>query len=443
MLKKYSPISGIGILLVAMVLPAFAGPSDPIYAYSSLSRKTLTKKTFKQYLQELHHRRKSEKGMNVQVGPRPYYLVEDMDEGKLKRKLSSCSEGPFYKSDFSIGHRGAPLQFPEHTAESYEAAARMGAGIIECDVTFTADEELVCRHSQCDLHTTTDILAVPELAAKCTEGFVPYDPSTGKAASAKCCTSDITLAEFKTLCGKMDASFSKALSTQEYLGGTANFRTDLYSTCGTVLSHAESIELFKELEVKFTPELKAPSVPMPFNGSYTQEDYAQQMIEEYKAARIPAKHVFPQSFNLDDVKYWIRHEPSFGKQGVYLDDRVDAPGGYATAVAGMGDLRKYGVRIVAPPMWALLKLNPEGKIIPSEYAVAAKSAGLEIITWTLERSGLLKNQGGYYYQSVTAAIDNDGDMLEVLDILATQVGVKGIFSDWPGTVSYYANCMGR
>jgi glycerophosphoryl diester phosphodiesterase len=146
---------------------------------------------------------------------------------------------------------------------------------------------------------------------------------------------------------------------------------------------------------------------------------------------------------LEDVKYWIRNEPSFGKQGVYLDDRVDAPGGYAIAVAGMGDLRKQGVRIVAPPMWALLKLNPEGKIIPSEYAVAAKSAGLEIITWTLERSGLLKNQGGYYYQSVTAAIDNDGDMLEVLDILAKQVGVKGIFSDWPGTVSYYANCMGR
>ena len=38
----------------------------------------------------------------------------------------------------------------------------MGAGIIECDVTFTKDRELVCRHSQCDLHTTTNILTVPE-----------------------------------------------------------------------------------------------------------------------------------------------------------------------------------------------------------------------------------------------------------------------------------------
>ena len=81
-----------------------------------------------------------------------------MSEGPLKDKLAKCSEGPFKKTDFSIGHRGAALQFPEHTKESYEACARMGAGILECDVTFTKDGELVCRHAQCDLHTTTNIL---------------------------------------------------------------------------------------------------------------------------------------------------------------------------------------------------------------------------------------------------------------------------------------------
>ena len=41
------------------------------------------------------------------------------------------------------------MQFPEHTLESYKAAAIQGAGIIECDVTFTMDRELICRHSQC------------------------------------------------------------------------------------------------------------------------------------------------------------------------------------------------------------------------------------------------------------------------------------------------------
>lgn len=111
--------------------------------------------------------RQGNKDSSVQVGPRPFYLVDQMSPSRLKRKLEQCSAGPFYKTDFSIGHRGgAPLQFPEHTKESHEAGARMGAGIQECDVTFTNDGQLVCRHDQCDLHTTTNILVTP-LAAMC------------------------------------------------------------------------------------------------------------------------------------------------------------------------------------------------------------------------------------------------------------------------------------
>lgn len=392
--------------------------------------------------------RKPSRRLNVQVGPRPYFLVEDMDESPLKRKLQQCSEGPFYKTEFSIGHRGAPLQFPEHTKESYEAAARMGAGILECDVTFTKDRQLVCRHSQCDLHTTTNILAIPALAAKCTQPFQPANPATGRPASAMCCTSDITLAEFKQLCGKMDASNPAATTVAQYLGGTADWRTDLYSTCGTVLSHKESIELFKKLGTKFTPELKAPSVPMPFQGEYTQQQYAQQMLDEYKQARVPASDVWPQSFDLNDVLYWIQHEPRFGKQAVYLDGRYEIPGTVfdpnnpTTWVPSMSELVDSGVKVIAPPIYVLLTLDAEGKIVPSAYAKAARAAGLDIIAWSFERAGPLKTGGGFYYQSVAPAIDNDGDMLVALDVLARHVGIIGMFSDWPGTVTYYANCMG-
>jgi glycerophosphoryl diester phosphodiesterase len=382
------------------------------------------------------------KALTVQLGPRPFYLVDDMDEGELKRELQRCEDGPFEPSDFSIGHRGAPLQFPEHTRESYMAAGRMGAGIIECDVTFTADRELVCRHAQCDLHTTTNVLEIPELAQKCSVPFAPANPAAGTPATARCCASDFTLAEIKSLCGKMDAFNPNATTVQQYVNATPSFRTDVYSTCGTIVSHAESIALIKSMGGKFTPELKAPEVPMPFQGDYTQEQYAQQMINDYKAAGIPAKHVFAQSFNLNDVLYWIASEPAFGRQAVYLDARVDTPDGYAAAVAGMSALRKQGVRIVAPPMFALVELDAAGKIVPSEYSDAAIAAGLDIITWTIERSGLLETGGGYYYQSVAPAIDNDGDMYQLLDVLATKVGVRGIFSDWPATVTYYANCMG-
>lgn len=388
------------------------------------------------------HRDRSHRDVSVQLGPRPFYLVEDLAPGPLKEQLQQCTDGPFEQSDFSIGHRGAALQFPEHTREAYMAGARMGAGILECDVTFTSDRQLVCRHSQCDLHTTTNILAIPELARKCSVPFTPADPAAGTPASAECCTSDLTLEEFKTLCGKMDAFNPNASTPEEYLGGTPSFRTDLYATCGTLMTHAESIQLISSLGRKFTPELKAPSVTMPFQGSYTQEAFAQQMIDEYKAAGIAPRKVFAQSFNLEDVSYWLLHEPEFGKQAVLLDDRVDAPNGYSAAVASLPDIAARGVRIIAPPTWALVELDAERRIVPSSYARTARSLGLDIITWTLERSGPLATGGGYYFQSVSSAIHKDSDYLVLLDVLARQVGVRGVFSDWPATVTFYANCFG-
>ena len=393
------------------------------------------------YDRKSQHNDKKNGDDTIQLGPRPFYLVEDMDESPLKRKLQSCANGPFKKTKLYIGHRGAPLQFPEHTKESYEAAAKMGAGIVECDVTFTKDKELVCRHSQCDLHTTTNILAMPALAAKCSQPFSPYDPVTGKPASAVCCASDITLAEFKSLQGKMDASNPKATTPVEYLQGTAAWRTDLYANKGTLLSHKESIQLLKKLGVKFTPELKSASVPMPFEGTYTQAMYAQQMIDEYRAAGIKARDVWAQSFDIQDIRYWISKNPDFGKQAVYLDDANDP-----SELPSATDLQLYadeGFNIVAPPLWALLALDKNNNIIPSVYAQNAKAARLDIITWSFERAGPLKNGGGWYYQTINPALNNDGDMMNALDVLVKDVGVIGVFSDWPASVSYYASCMNK
>ena len=64
-----------------------------------------------------------------------------------------------------------------------------------------------------------------------------------------------------------------------------------------LMTHAESIELFKSLGAKFTPELKSPSVEMPHEG-FSQEDYAQKLVDEYAAAGIPASDVWPQSYKL-------------------------------------------------------------------------------------------------------------------------------------------------
>ena len=257
-----------------------------------------------------------EKNSGVQLGPRPSYLVEGMDAGKLKEKLQQCANGPFYRSDFSIAHRGAAMQFPEHSDVSYSAGARMGAGIVECDVTFTRDGVLVCRHSECDLHTTTNIVTT-DLNNKCT---IPWT-GANQNPPPQCCASDITLAEFKSLDAKMDASDPGATTAQAYLGGTAKWRTDLYTGRANVLTFSESIALNQKLGVKHTPELKSATYQDRVDAIFgSQAAYAQAFIDELKEAGVKPKDAWVQSFNKDDVLYWIANEPNFGKQAVYLDE---------------------------------------------------------------------------------------------------------------------------
>jgi glycerophosphoryl diester phosphodiesterase len=380
----------------------------------------------------------------VSPGPRPLYLMQALPDGDLKQRLQACKTQPFYRHDFSIGHRGAPLMFAEHSKQSYQAAIDMGAGIVECDVAFTADKQLVCRHAQCDLHQTTDILLRPELAAKCAEPFSPAQPANGKAASARCCTSDISAAEFSGLCAKMDGVNPHAQNAADYVQGTPGWRTDLYSQCATPMTHQESVALFKQQGVKMTPELKQPQVPMPYSGGYRQQDYAQQLVDEYKAAGVAPSQVYLQSFSWQDIVYWLEHEPEFGRQAVWLDGRYEQPDfdpmQSRSWQPSMAELKAGGLNIIAPPLWMLVT-EQDGKIVPSAYATAAKAAGLEIIAWSLERSAPLAQGKDWYYQSLPTLAKHDGVVLQLLDVLARDVGVIAVFSDWPGTTTFYANCL--
>jgi glycerophosphoryl diester phosphodiesterase len=372
---------------------------------------------------------------NIQVGPRPFYLVEGMDDSPLKTRLQQCEAGPFYRSKFSISHRGAPLEFPEHSFESYAAAARMGAGVIECDVSFTKDGELVCRHSECDLHTTTNIVNT-ELNASCSTPWAP-------GGSPKCCTSDLTLAEYKTLKAKMDAKDSSATTAEGYLGGTADWRTNLYTgrPAGNVVTLKEHIALMKKWGVSQTPELKSGNAARIASIFGSQEKYAQKMIDTYKEAGVDPKKVFAQSFVEADVLYWIKNEPEFGKRALLLDN-----GNPRMTNAKLAQLKAAGVTTISPNMTALLAVNEAGDIVPSQYALDIKAAGFKIVAWSFERENLTKgaagNTGYYLFDNGGRAIKKDSDMYKALDVLARQVGVDGVFSDWPGTVTYYANCMG-
>ncbi|RAQ99505.1 PLC-like phosphodiesterase [Stemphylium lycopersici] len=385
----------------------------------------------------------------VSLGPRPYYIINNMTASPLKSKLQSCENKPVSINSFSIGHRGGgTLQFPEETERSEDAGARMGAGILECDVSFTKDGGLVCRHGMCDLHTTTDILLRPELAAKCTRTFTPANATS--EADALCCTSDITTEEFSTLCGKQDGYNASALTPSAYQYGTPPWRTELYDTCARVLTLGQYIDLVNSYPGyrNFTPELKTPpaAVPMPFNGTFTQAQYAQSLVDAFRTKAIAFERIWPQSFLFADIAYWIAAEPDFGAQAVFLQEYDTA----ADVEAGMRNLslvRAAGVNIVSPSLPMLLSLaGPDNKtIVKSEYSKAVKAHGMDIVAWTLERSGPLatvKERGEYYFASIADVVSSDGQLYEVLDVLVREVGIKGLFSDWAATVTYFANCFG-
>lgn len=62
-----------------------------------------------------------------------------------------------------IAHRGASGHRPEHTLEGYRLAAEMGADYIEPDLVVTKDGHLVIRHDRY-LSTSTDVSDRPEFA---------------------------------------------------------------------------------------------------------------------------------------------------------------------------------------------------------------------------------------------------------------------------------------
>ena len=394
-----------------------------------------------------HSARQSE---TVELGPRPFYLLDRLAPGPLRTRLDECRAGPFRSSRFSIGHRGAPLQFPEHTRESYLAAARMGAGAIECDVTFTRDRVLVCRHSQCDLASTTNILSTP-LAARCREPFVParLDPDSGgllAPARATCCTSDLTAEEFLSLEGRMDAHDPYALTADEYARATPSWRTDLYTNHGTLMTHAESVALFRSLGVAMVPELKAPEVPMPFDGDYSQRAYADQLLQAYVDAGVSPEDVQLQSFDPDDVRHWLAVAPEYGARAIWLDGRDPREGAPEAEV--FATLAREGFRTLAPPIPVLLRLDDAGALRATPYAERARAAGLELVTWTLERSGRIAagrvegRESDFYLGPLLPALRSDGDVYRVLDALVREAGVRAVFSDWPATTTYYASCEG-
>ena len=177
---------------------------------------------------------------------------------------------------------------------------------------------------------------------------------------------------------------------------------------------------------------------MPFDG-FTQQAYAQKMIDEYKAGGVPPRNVFPQSFDKNDVLYWIRREAGIRPPGRLPGRRrtvADLPS-YADL-----RLRAQGIRIWAPPTFALLDVDAQTASSPHS---GAQRQGGRSRHHHLDAGALGYSRRRQPTASTTRRSTGHqarGRHDRVLDVLAQDVGVLGIFSDWAAPGDVYANCMG-
>ena len=113
----------------------------------------------------------------------------------------------------------------------------------------------------------------------------------------------------------------------------------------------------------------------------------------------------------------------------------------APRIKEMPEWRKAGLNYLSPAMPMLVK-DDGGKLVPSDYAKAAKRQRLQADYLDAGALRPLARGGGWYFTGIENHAKKDGDTYKYLDVLAKDVGISGIFSDWPATVTYYANCKG-
>ena len=356
--------------------------------------------------------------------------------------------GPFKQSDFSIGHRGAALQFPEHTRSPTRRRARMGAGILECDVTFTKDKRagLPARAERPahDHQHPRRRRWPPSAPSRSRRPIFDADGKLITPASAECRTSDITLAEFKTLTrqdGRVQPARADAAGVPRRHGELPHRplrRPDQRPPADPQGEHRAVQEARREDDARAQDAERGDAVQRLHAGGLRAED--DRRVQGGRRARRAACSR-SRSTRTTCCTGSSTSRRSAGRRSTSTTPNVvaDLPGfaelaGYKAQginIVGAADLRAAGAR------------RQRTTSCRRSTRTDAKAAGLDIITWTLERSGILADgNNGFYYQT----FDSGHQARRRHDAGCStcwpaQVGILGIFSDWPATVTYYANCM--
>ncbi|TWP48810.1 glycerophosphodiester phosphodiesterase [Lentzea tibetensis] len=290
-----------------------------------------------------------------------------------------------------IGHRGAAGYRPEHTAASYELAARMGADYVEPDLVSTKDGVLVARHEN-EIGGSTDVASHPEFASRLTTKNVDGWDMTGWF------TEDFTLAELKTL---------RARESQPSLRPANTAWDGKYQ----IMTFQEVIDLSRRLsrqlgrEIGLYPETKHSAyfaaLGLPLEPALVRTLNVNGL--NHRRAK-----VFVQSFESDNLRALNR------QLRVPLIQLVWEPA--QVTPARLREIASYA-DAVGPHMTMVISWNSDGSLgAPTTLVRDAHRAGLAVHAYTFAADDLPTGQTftsllkAYYRQGIDGAFADHPDV---------------------------------
>ena len=136
-----------------------------------------------------------------------------------------------------------------------------------------------------------------------------------------------------------------------------------------------------------------------------------------------------------------------GKPGIAIDQQERERAGIATTRAQPVELQAQSQAIAtALPLQELIDAAASIAAARAQderarATVAASRRDFERLQGLHAQDRNVSDRALEVAEASITVIRNDGDILRTIHVLAQEVGIIGLFSDWPATTTFYANCM--
>ncbi len=307
-----------------------------------------------------------------------------------------------------IAHRGASGYLPEHTLPAKALAHGMGADFLEQDIVLTKDAVPIVLHDIL-LDSTTDVATIFPDRARADGHFYAIDFSLAEIRRLR--------AHERRAPGRGDSSvFPARFPAGPGLSGVP--------TLAEEIRLVEGLNRSRGMHTGLYIELKAPQ----FHNAEGM-DIARAVLDvlEKEGLSEAREHVFLQCFDPPTLKY-LKNTLQTSLPLIQLigDNSWGEDGGtdydYLRSDEGLAEIARYADGIGPWIRQIYTGRDAEGKAAVTDLVARAHRANLLVHPFTFRRDALPPGISSYR---------------ELLDLFIGQIGVDGVFTDFPDlTVNY-------